>query len=138
MPQSFVHALAGGALIGAAAALLLLLNGHIAGISGIFGQLVRGNPGPQAWRFAFIFGLVAAPLLYRAIGWPLDHPIFEGGFSLAITAGLLTGFGTALGKGCTSGHGVCGLANLSLRSLVATLTFMFVAGLTVFIVRHVL
>ena len=137
MSHPFIQALAGGVLIGAAAALLLLLEGRIAGVSGVFGQLVRGNPGPQAWRLGFIAGLVISPLVYQAIGGPLGvPPVFAGGLFLAVAAGLLTGFGTALGKGCTSGHGVCGLSRLSPRSLVATLCFMAAGFATVFVLLH--
>jgi uncharacterized membrane protein YedE/YeeE len=125
------HGLAGGVLIGAGAAVLLLLNGRIAGISGILGNAVRGEGGRMGWRIAFLVGLMlpAAVLGLGSIGFAQGLP------GLAVS-GLLVGFGTRLGSGCTSGHGVCGLANLSRRSLAATATFMVVAGLTVFVVRH--
>ncbi len=121
----------GGLLIGAGAAALLLLNGKIAGISGIFENVVRGVFGAMAWRIAFLVGLVlpAALLGLGTIDFPQGLPV------LAVS-GLLVGFGTRLGSGCTSGHGVCGLANLSPRSLVATLSFMLIAAATVFLVRH--
>ncbi len=115
----------------AGAAALLLLNGKIAGISGIFENVVRGVFGAMAWRIAFLVGLVlpAALLGLGTIDFPQGLPV------LAVS-GLLVGFGTRLGSGCTSGHGVCGLANLSPRSLVATLSFMLIAAATVFLVRH--
>jgi uncharacterized protein len=121
----------GGMLIGAGAATLLLLNGKIAGISGILESAVRGVFGPKGWRIAFLIGLVipAALMGLGSIEFPQGLPI------LAVS-GLLVGFGTRLGSGCTSGHGVCGIANISPRSLLATLTFMIVAAATVFLVRH--
>jgi len=111
--------------------MLLLLNGKIAGISGIVGNAVRGAFGATGWRVAFLLGLVlpAAVLGLGRIAIAQDLPV------LAV-AGLLVGFGTRMGNGCTSGHGVCGLSNLSLRSLLATLTFMTVAAVAVFLVRH--
>lgn len=124
----------GGALIGVATAGLLLLDGRIAGISGILSNAVRGTPG--LWRWAFLIGLVAAPLWAPLFGFPAVIAHHQGGPVLLVAAGLLVGFGTQIGSGCTSGHGVCGLSNLSLRSAVATLTFMSVAMLTVFITRH--
>jgi len=124
-------ALLGGMLIGAGAAALLLLNGRIAGISGIFENAVTGVIGAQAWRLAFLVGLVL-PAAILGLG-PI---VFAQGLPLLALSGLLVGFGTRLGGGCTSGHGVCGLANLSPRSLLATLTFMTVAVAVVFIVRH--
>jgi hypothetical protein len=131
-------ALVGGLLIGASAAALLLLRGQVAGISGAFGNLVLGQVGDGAWRVAFIAGLLAAIPLY-AIATGAHPPIeLQLGPAGAIVAGLLVGAGTARGNGCTSGHGVCGLANLSKRSLVATITFMAVAALTVFVRRHVI
>jgi uncharacterized protein len=121
----------GGVLIGAGAAALLLLNGKIAGISGIADNAVRGLFGEQGWRFAFLLGLVIPALIF-GLG-PIE---FAQGLPLLAVSGFLVGFGTRLGSGCTSGHGVCGLANLSPRSLVATLTFMAVAAATVYLVRH--
>ncbi len=130
--------LAGGLMIGAAAALLLLLNGRIAGISGIAGGIFSGAGEERLWRIAFVAGLVVGPLAVAAVTG--DMPVVEiaAGWPLLIVAGLLVGFGTRLGSGCTSGHGVCGLARLSPRSLAATATFMIVAGATVFVVRHVI
>lgn len=129
---------AGGLLIGAAAALLILLNGRIAGISGILGGLLqRPRPGESAWRIAFVAGLLLAPLAYRLYAeFPASHIDAEWG--MLIMAGLLVGFGTRYGSGCTSGHGVCGLSRGALRSLVATSTFMATGFLTVYVLRHVI
>jgi len=130
-------ALAGGALIGFAAALLILFNGRIAGISGIVGGLLRPARGDAGWRLAFVLGLLAAPLAWLAIGTaPRLH--VEAGWPTLIVAGLLVGIGTRYGSGCTSGHGVCGLSRGSLRSLAATATFMAAGFATVFVVRHLL
>lgn len=125
------RALGGGALIGAGSATLLLLNGRIAGISGILGNLLQGSIGEQGWRIAFIVGLSLPAWIFG-----VDVTLLPHDMNWAIAAGLLVGMGTQLGSGCTSGHGICGLANLSVRSLAATLTFMTAAVLTVFIVRH--
>jgi len=130
-------ALAGGALIGLAAALLVLLNGRIAGISGVLGGLLRPARGDTAWRAAFVLGLVAAPLAYGLLA-PLPLPQIQAGDGALVLAGLLVGLGTRYGAGCTSGHGVCGLARLSPRSLVATLCFMGAGFATVFVLRHLL
>lgn len=129
--------LLGGMLIGLSATLLLLCNGKIAGISGILsGLLTRGSPERQ-WRQLFIIGLLAGGFLTPLVtGRPLDTFIAAPAW-LTVCAGLLVGFGTRLGNGCTSGHGICGLARLSARSLVATVTFIATAMLTVFVVRHV-
>ena len=129
--------LAGGVLIGAAAAMFLLLNGRVAGISGVLGGLLRPSAGDIGWRAAFIAGLVAAPLLYQ-LAAPLPTVQIDAGTGLLVTAGLLVGLGTRYGSGCTSGHGVCGLSRLSPRSLVATAAFMAAGFMTVFIVRHLL
>lgn len=127
--------LAGGVLIGIAAAMLLLLNGRIAGISGIVGGLLTPERSDIAWRVAFVLGLLAAPLAFHLFrSYPL--PRIEAGFGTLVIAGLLVGAGTSYGAGCTSGHGVCGLARLSPRSLVATLAFMAAGMATVFVVRH--
>ena len=126
-----LQALGGGLLIGAGAALLLLLNGRIAGVSGILANAIEAQAGEQGWRVAFLLGLVVPAL---AIG--AGHPQLPGSWMVALFAGLLVGVGTRLGSGCTSGHGVCGIANLSLRSLVATATFMLAAMVTVWLVRH--
>ena len=129
--------LAGGVLIGAAAAMFLLLNGRVAGISGILGGLLRPSAGDIGWRVAFIAGLVAAPLLYQ-LATPLPTVQIDADTGLLVAAGLLVGLGTRYGSGCTSGHGVCGLSRLSPRSLVATAAFMAAGFATVFIVRHLL
>ncbi len=130
-------ALAGGLLIGAAATMLLLLNGRIAGISGIVGGLFRPKAGDLIWRLAFVLGLLAAPLAYRIFA-TLPTPRIDASTGVLIAAGLLVGLGTRYGSGCTSGHGVCGLSRLSLRSLAATLSFMAAGVATVFVVRHLL
>ena len=129
--------LAGGALIGFAAALLLLLNGRVAGISGIVGGLLVPRRGEVGWRLAFVAGLLAAPLVMLLAGRP-PVPRIDAGFGLLVIAGLLVGVGTSYGSGCTSGHGVCGLSRLSPRSLVATGAFMAAGFATVFIVRHLI
>ena len=128
-------ALAGGALIGLAAALFLLLNGRIAGISGVLGGLLKPVRGDIAWRAAFILGLVGAPLAY-GLFQRLPVPQIDADYAALIAAGLLVGVGTRYGSGCTSGHGVCGLARLSPRSLVATACFMAAGFATVFVIRH--
>ncbi|MBV8666337.1 MAG: YeeE/YedE family protein [Burkholderiaceae bacterium] len=129
------HSLIGGLLIGGAAAMLVTVNGRIAGISGIAAGLLRPAKGEAAWRLAFILGLVAAPLAYRLVA-PLPVAQINTGTSVLIVAGLLVGVGTRYGSGCTSGHGVCGLSRLSLRSLVATLTFMAAGFGIVYLIRH--
>jgi len=129
--------LAGGALIGLAAGLFVLLNGRVAGISGIVGGLLRPTKGDVAWRTCFVAGLVGAPavwLLFTA----LPRPQIDAGWGALVIAGLLVGIGTRYGAGCTSGHGVCGLSRLSPRSLVATLAFMAAGFVTVFVLRHLL
>lgn len=130
-------ALAGGVLIGVAAALFVLLNGRIAGISGIIGGLLKPVTGDVAWRVAFIGGLLIAPLVYAQIA-DLPAPQIDAGHGALVLAGLLVGIGTRYGSGCTSGHGVCGLSRLSPRSLVATAAFMTAGFVTVFLIRHVL
>jgi uncharacterized membrane protein YedE/YeeE len=130
-------ALGGGILIGLAAALYVLLNGRIAGVSGVLGGLLRPRPTEVAWRLAFVAGLVATPSLFWLAGHPQSIPI-DTGYGALILAGLLVGVGTRFGSGCTSGHGVCGLSRLSPRSLVATVVFMAAGFVTVFVIRHVL
>lgn len=132
------NAVAGGMLIGLSAALLALAMGRIAGISGILGGLLhRREPADFHWRAAFVAGLLAAPLLLRALGL-LPESVIDSDWITLVVAGLLVGFGSRLGSGCTSGHGVCGLSRLSPRSFAATLTFMTVGFLTVFAVRHLI
>jgi hypothetical protein len=128
-------ALAGGGLIGLAAALFVLLNGRIAGISGVLGGLLRPVRGDVAWRVAFVLGLVAAPLAW-ALFAELPRPRIDAGTGALVLAGLLVGVGTRYGSGCTSGHGICGLARLSPRSLVATLCFTGAGFATVYVLRH--
>ena len=131
------HALVGGALVGTAAALFVLLNGRIAGISGVLGGLLRPVKGDVAWRAAFVIGLIVAPLIYVLFGSP-PKPRIDADFGALVLAGLLVGVGTRYGAGCTSGHGVCGLSRLSPRSLVATVAFMAAGFVTVFAIRHLL
>jgi uncharacterized protein len=128
-------ALFGGALIGLSAVLLRLFNGRIAGISGIVGGALARRSGETLWRLAFLAGLIAAPLLYRSFGGAMPFAITHAA-PLLIVGGLLVGIGTRMGGGCTSGHGVCGLAQMSPRALVATLTFLATAIATVFVARH--
>ncbi|MEK0266256.1 YeeE/YedE family protein [Stenotrophomonas rhizophila] len=137
MTPYWATSLAGGVLIGLAATALLWLNGRIAGISGITAGALFPKRGETAWRYAFLLGLIAAGAL--APHWLPAAAPSRIGFppALLIAGGLLVGFGTRLGGGCTSGHGVCGLGRLSLRSLVAVGVFMVTAILTTFIVRHV-
>ena len=133
-----VSASIGGALIGLSAVMLMAFNGRIAGISGIFSGAAFAEPGDKLWRVFFVIGLVAAPLAYAAVTGTMPAFEMEAGWPLIIAGGLLVGFGTRLGSGCTSGHGVCGLARLSVRSLVSVLTFMAAGMLTVAIIRHVI
>ena len=128
-------ALLGGMLIGVAAAVFVLFNGRIAGISGVLGGLLRPMRGDIGWRAAFIIGLVSAPLVY-ALFAILPAVQIDAGVGALIVAGLLVGIGTRYGSGCTSGHGVCGLSRLSPRSAVATAIFMATGFATVFAVRH--
>ena len=130
-------ALAGGMLIGLSAAVFVLFNGRIAGISGILGGLLEWPKGDVAWRLAFLAGLIGAPLVYGAV-LTLPEVRIDADFPTLIIAGLLVGVGTRYGSGCTSGHGVCGLSRMSPRSLVATVTFMLAGFATVFVVRHLI
>ena len=125
----------GGIMIGVAVSMLVLLNGRIAGISGIVGGLLAPSRGDVAWRIAFIAGLLAAPAVFRLAATP-SAPTIDASYPVLALAGLLVGIGTRYGSGCTSGHGVCGLSRLSPRSLVATLCFMLSAFTTVYVVRH--
>jgi uncharacterized protein len=129
-------ALCGGALIGASASMMLLLNGRIAGISGIVGGLLRPTSGDVAWRVWFLVGLVGGGAVL--FGWKPE--LFESTTvppGLVVAAGLCVGFGTRLGSGCTSGHGVCGISRLSLRSVIATLTFIAAGVASTYLTRHV-
>jgi uncharacterized protein len=129
-------ALLGGALIGLAATLLILLLGRIAGISGILARCFDGVRHDGAWRVAFILGLVAVPLIAGATGFDVLPPQMPMSWSLTAVAGLLVGFGARLGGGCTSGHGVCGIARLSPRSITATMVFVVTAVIVVAVARH--
>ena len=128
----------GGALIGLASVLLMLLTGRIAGISGIFGGLLNPRFGEIGWRIAFIAGLILAPLIAGLIGYGMHPPQMPASWTVIVAAGLLVGFGTRLAGGCTSGHGICGMARLSARSIAATVIFMVVAIATVAVTRHLL
>lgn len=137
--QSFtpVSAFTGGIIIGLATALLLLITGRIAGISGIVGGLIELRKEDFAWRAAFVSGLLLAPWLW---GWLGESPPIhlETGHGVLVLAGLMVGIGTRYGSGCTSGHGVCGLSRLSPRSMVATVLFMATGIMVVYVVRHIL
>ena len=146
--SSSLQGLAGGVLIGLSATWLMATLGRIAGISGIIGTLITARPkGDSAWRLTFLLGLISGPIVVMLLGGGLGNVagaagevIGEpaGGVLLMLVAGLLVGLGTGLGSGCTSGHGVCGLSRLSVRSMVATVTFLVAAIVTVFVVRHVI
>jgi uncharacterized membrane protein YedE/YeeE len=135
--QQVGMAIAGGVLIGLASSLLILFNGRIAGISGILGGLLHPGTNDVVWRFTFLAGLVVSPLVYGLLA-TLSVVEVEAAPSLLILAGLLVGFGTRLGSGCTSGHGVCGIARVSRRSIAATLIFIASGMLTVYVMRHLL
>jgi uncharacterized membrane protein YedE/YeeE len=135
-PFDPITALIGGALIGLAASLMLVLNGRIAGVSGILGGLLVPASSDKAWRLAFIAGLIAAPIIAGAFGRSLGEATMPASWLVIVVAGLLVGFGARMGGGCTSGHGVCGMSRLSKRSIAATMVFMATAALTVAIVRH--
>jgi uncharacterized membrane protein YedE/YeeE len=131
--------LLGGALIGLAAAMLMLLTGRIAGVSGIFGGLFTQGATDRGWRFAFLAGLIATPIIATLLtGAALPSPVMPASLIVIAAAGLLVGFGSRMGGGCTSGHGVCGVARLSARSLIATAVFMIAAIATVAVVRHII
>ena len=131
-------ALAGGLVLGLASALFILLNGRVLGISGIVGGLLRPKAGDSAWRMSFVLGMLVAPALYWLLTGAAVPATIDAGWGTIVLAGLLVGLGTRYGAGCTSGHGVCGLARLSPRSLVATLAFMAAGFVTVFALRHLL
>ncbi|KWR74689.1 YeeE/YedE family protein [Cupriavidus sp. IDO] len=142
MQIDFTHftpwlSLAGGLVIGVAAAVLVLFNGRIAGISGILGGLLTRPHGDTRWRVAFLAGLLAAPVLATALG-VMPAPQIDASWAEVLVAGLLVGVGTRYASGCTSGHGVCGISRGSVRSLVATATFMATGFLTVLVQRHLL
>jgi uncharacterized membrane protein YedE/YeeE len=132
--------LLGGILLGLAAGALFLNSGRILGITGILESVLKPKSADSPWRFAFLLGLLAAPLAAKLI-LPADFlhaPRIDASWAMVVVAGLLVGFGTRWGSGCTSGHGICGLSRLSLRSLMATLSFMGTGFATVFVIRHVL
>jgi uncharacterized protein len=132
-----ISAAIGGALIGLAAVLLMLFNGRIAGVSGITDGLVNPRTEDRLWRAAFVVGLIAAPLAAALAGRAVAMPQMPASYGVIVIAGLLVGFGTRLGNGCTSGHGICGIARLSPRSIVATMVFMAAAIVVVALSRHV-
>ena len=133
-----ISAAIGGALIGLAAVLLMLFNGRIAGVTGIADGLINPRTDDRLWRLAFIVGLIAAPLAAALVGHAVPMPQMPASYAVIAVAGLLVGFGTRLGNGCTSGHGICGIARLSPRSVVATLVFMIAAIVVVALMRHVI
>lgn len=131
-------ALLGGIILGFATILLMAFNGRIAGISGILGNILPWQSNESGWRLAFIAGLLLAGFVWQLFS-PLPNIVLDvNNNGILILAGLLIGFGASLSSGCTSGHGICGLSRLSGRSLVATLSFMLAAGITVYISRHIL
>jgi uncharacterized protein len=132
-----ISAAIGGGLIGLSVALLMLLNGRIAGISGIFGDCLGLGISDKGWRIAFIAGLILAPLSAGWIGYAMPTPQMPASWTVIITAGVLVGFGTRLAGGCTSGHGICGIARFSGRSMTATAVFMLTAMVVVALTRHV-
>jgi uncharacterized membrane protein YedE/YeeE len=133
-----ISALIGGLLIGAAASILWLVLGRIAGVSGILGRALQEAGGERIWRIPFLIGLPAGAALAVMLGWAAAPSAPPASLGLAIIGGLLVGFGTRLGSGCTSGHGICGLARLSPRSLAATLIFMAAGMASVFVLRHLI
>jgi uncharacterized protein len=132
-----VSAAIGGAVIGLSAVLLMVFTGRIAGISGIFAGLISPQTTDRAWRAAFIGGLIAAPLAAALLGYAVPTPRMPGNYITVVVGGLLVGFGSRLGSGCTSGHGICGIARLSPRSIVATGVFMMAAIIVVALTHHV-
>jgi hypothetical protein len=132
-----VSAAIGGVLIGLSAVLLMLFTGRIAGISGIFDSLINPQTSDRAWRMAFIVGLIAAPVIAALAGYPVRIPQVQSSYITIIVGGFLVGFGARLGTGCTSGHGICGIARLSPRSIAATSVFTVTAVVVVALSRHV-
>lgn len=133
-----LSALMGGGLIGLAASLLLLTHGKVAGISGLYGDALRPRTSDRTFRISFIVGLVAAGAAAKVLFPSAFATTWSATLPVALVAGLVVGFGTQLGNGCTSGHGVCGISRLSVRSLVATCTFMATGFATTYVVRHVI
>ena len=136
MTSAWLFALAGGVLIGLSATLLLWLNGRVAGVSGILNGVMFPHSRDVAWRAAFLLGLIVAAGLYMALVPGAPQPRVDFPRAGLVVAGLLVGFGTRMGNGCTSGHGVCGIGRLSMRSIAAVVTFMATAIATTFVVRH--
>jgi len=132
-----ISAAIGGLLIGVSAVLLMMLTGRIAGISGIFSGLLNLRGEDKGWRIAFVAGLILAPIIAGWIGYGMAPPVLTSNWLLIVVAGLLVGFGTRLGGGCTSGHGICGIGRLSMRSIAATIVFMTTAIITVAVTHHV-
>jgi len=132
-----ISAAVGGALIGFSAVLLMLFAGRVAGVSGIFDGLINPQTSDRAWRVAFIVGLIAAPVAAVLVGHPVPMPWMPDNYITIIVGGLLVGFGARLGSGCTSGHGICGIARLSSRSIAATGVFMAAAIVVVALTHHV-
>lgn len=135
--NTFTTALAGGVLIGVASAMFVLLNGRIAGVSGIVGGLLKPVRGDAGWRLAFLLGLVVAPAVYALVA-ELPRPRIDASMGLLVLSGLAVGIGTRYGSGCTSGHGVCGVSRLSPRSFAATAVFIAAGFATVYVLRHLL
>lgn len=133
-----IPALIGGVLIGTSATLLLLFNGRIAGVSGILGNLVIPGSDGRLWRVLFLAGLIVSGFIYHMVFPDIFHPRPDYPIVLLIAGGFIVGFGTRMGGGCTSGHGVCGIGRLSGRSVVATLVFMTTGIITVYIIRHLI
>jgi uncharacterized membrane protein YedE/YeeE len=132
-----ISAAIGGALIGLSAVLLMLFTGRIAGVSGIFDGLINPQTSDRAWRAAFVAGLITAPLTAMLVGYAVPTPQMPGSYVTTVVSGLLVGFGSRLGSGCTSGHGICGVARLSPRSIAATGVFMVAAIVVVALTHHV-
>jgi uncharacterized protein len=137
--DSWLRAAAGGLLIGLAAAVMIVFNGRIAGVSGVLGGLMfDGNGSDRRWRSMFLGGMVLGAVLLTTLVTSLPAGRLQTGWLGMAIAGLIVGYGTRMGSGCTSGHGVCGIARLSTRSVTATITFMAFGALTVFVIRHLL
>ena len=132
-----IQSLIGGSIIGIAVSLLLLFNGKVLGVSGILGELFNNPLSKNYWRLFFVLGLLISPLIY-SIFYPIPIIEITSNKPLIIVGGLLVGFGSRLGSGCTSGHGVCGSARLSVRSFIATMTFIFFGFVTVFVIQKLL
>jgi uncharacterized membrane protein YedE/YeeE len=132
-----IQSVIGGGLIGIAVSILLLFNGKVLGVSGILGELFNHKLSKNYWRLFFVIGLLISPLIYN-IFKPIPLTEMTSNNLVIVMAGLLVGFGSRLGSGCTSGHGVCGIARLSLRSLIATMTFILFGFMTVYVIQKML